>query len=418
MTLDVFWGGLFYNSCAPLELSLNWCTHNCAYCFANLNRPDRRAETKQIFNFLTSYEKRTSYAAWLLQEKYPVVFSNHVDPFAVTNEDLSLSIIELFALKGIPFTLQTKGGRRVYDAIDIIDTPIVWYISIATLNEEIARKVEPGAPPIHERLKMIEKIIAKGHQVCVGINPCVPDWLPNPKELTDKLKSIGVWGVVIQSLHLSSKQLKNMPKRGQNAMGERVLHQALYRTKHPEVYHHYLTTRQTAKDSGLQVYNSEQPEPTDFFQIYKDLYPKRFPIYQDFVNYCHQTKIENDAIYFEEYLSYFLPQLPSVKRKVVNSHIYAKVDAIRNDKAREIYEQIEDYETLLISCWQYSEITYCPVNIQCFCWAGDWEVQANGEEGWTKYLDDDDRPILVFQPNAESNELFVQWEPVPQKVTL
>lgn len=418
MALGVFWGGLFYNSCIPLELSLNWCTHNCAYCFANLNMPGRKADTKQIFGLLSNYKKRTSYEAWLLQEGYPVAFSNHVDPFAVVNEDLSLGIIELFALKEIPFTLQTKGGRRLYDALDRIDTPIVWYVSVTTLNEEIARKVEPGAPPIHERLKMIEKIIAKGHQVCVGINPCVPDWLPNPKELTDRLVSLGVWGAVIQSLHLSSMQLKNIPKRGQNAMGERVLHQALYRKKHPEVHHHYLITRQTAKDSGLQVYNSNQPEPTEFFKIYKDLYPKRFPLYQDFVNYSHQTKIENDAIYFEEYLDYFLPQLPKVKRSNVTGHIYAKVDAIRNDNAREIYGQIEDYETLLISCWQYSEIPYCPVNLQCFCWAADWEVQENGEEGWTQYLDDNDRPILVFQPNAESNELFVQWEPVPQKVAL
>lgn len=111
MTLDVYWGGLFYNSCAPLELSLNWCTHNCAYCFANLNLPNRKVEAKQILNFLTSYEKRTSYAAWLLQRGYPVVFSSHVDPFATTNEDLSLSILELFILKGIPFTLQTRQNR-------------------------------------------------------------------------------------------------------------------------------------------------------------------------------------------------------------------------------------------------------------------------------------------------------------------
>lgn len=419
MTLDVFWGGLFYNSCVPLELSLNWCTHNCAYCFANLNLPNRKAEAKKIFNLLTSYEKRNSYAAWLLQEKYPVVFSNHVDPFAVANEDLSLSIIELFALKGIPFTLQTKGGRRVYDAIDIIDTPIVWYISIATLDEDIAKKIEPGAPPIYERLAMIEKIIAKGHQVCVGINPCVPDWLPNPKELTDRLVALGVWGAWVQSLHLSSNQLKNMPKRGKLAIGEKVLHQGLYRTKHPEVHHHYLTTRQTAKNSGLHVYHNGQPEPTEYFKPYKDLYPKRFPLYQDFVNYCHQTKGEGEAIYFDEYLNYFLPQLPDVKRNTLNQHVYANTMGVAlNGKGRDIYEQIEDYPTLLNVCWQYHEVSYCPVNIQCFCWAADWEMQAHGEEGWTQYLDDDDRPILVFQPNAESNEMFIQWEPVPQKVTL
>jgi len=422
MTLDVFWGGLFYNSCAQLELSLNWCTHNCAYCFANLNLPSRKAEAKKIFNFLTSYKKKTSYAAWLLQQGYPVLFSNHVDPFAVANEDLSLSILELFILKGIPFTLQTKGGRRVYDAIEMMDAPIVWYVSIATLSEEIAKKVEPGAPTIAERLRMVEKIIAKGHQVCVGINPCVPDWLPNPKELTDRLKDIGVWGADTQSIHLSSTQLKNMPARGQAALGEKVLHQALYRHKHPELRQHYLATRQAATQSGLELCSNGQGNASDYFQPYKDLYPVRFPLYQDFVNFCHANKKEGDAIYYEEFLSFFLPQLPDVELKTLNQHVYAmNLGVSLNGKGTDIYQSITNYETLLENIWQHSEISYCPVRIECFSWAADWEMQAHGEEGWTQYLDDNDRPILIFCPSNidnESREMFVQWEPVPHTVTL
>ena len=37
-----YWGELFVSP-APLEMTLNHCSHACAYCFANLNDPQRRA---------------------------------------------------------------------------------------------------------------------------------------------------------------------------------------------------------------------------------------------------------------------------------------------------------------------------------------------------------------------------------------
>lgn len=38
--LDVYYGEFLINP-IPLELSLNYCSHKCAYCFANVNQPGR-----------------------------------------------------------------------------------------------------------------------------------------------------------------------------------------------------------------------------------------------------------------------------------------------------------------------------------------------------------------------------------------
>ena len=38
-----------------LDVSHNWCSHNCGYCFANLNKPDRRIDPQKLFNQITNF---------------------------------------------------------------------------------------------------------------------------------------------------------------------------------------------------------------------------------------------------------------------------------------------------------------------------------------------------------------------------
>jgi len=43
MSIRVYTGELL-KSPVPLHLDMNWCSHGCFYCFANLNRPNRRLD--------------------------------------------------------------------------------------------------------------------------------------------------------------------------------------------------------------------------------------------------------------------------------------------------------------------------------------------------------------------------------------
>ena len=112
--------GEFMVSVVPLELHLNYCSHKCAFCFANLNSPDRRADVKQIMALLTKYRTRRTLEAKLLQWGFPTLFSNLVDPFAVSNARQALPLIEVYQQLGLPLAYQTKGagkGQACADAL-------------------------------------------------------------------------------------------------------------------------------------------------------------------------------------------------------------------------------------------------------------------------------------------------------------
>ena len=66
MSLDTYWGE-FLTSPAPMELSLNYCSHGCEYCFANINTPDRKADVKAILRLLRDYPTRAPVVASLLR---------------------------------------------------------------------------------------------------------------------------------------------------------------------------------------------------------------------------------------------------------------------------------------------------------------------------------------------------------------
>jgi len=146
--IEPFYGEFLIHP-APLEISLNFCSHKCFYCFANLNTPGRRYDGAAVSRLLADMDNRQSLAARLLRDRYPVVISNRVDPFALTNYRHTLPLLEQLAAHNIPVTIQTRGGRGATEAMGMMP-PAAWYISIPFLDEELRRRIEPGAPP-HSR---------------------------------------------------------------------------------------------------------------------------------------------------------------------------------------------------------------------------------------------------------------------------
>ena len=166
--------GEFLVSPVPLELSFNYCSHSCAYCFANLNKRDRRADIAATMNTLATYRQRSTLTAILLQQGYPVLVSNRVDPFAASNYRQFLPVLEVMSDLGIPVAIQTKGGRGIDQALDLLTSPTVFYITIESDQDEVVKRIAPGAPSIAERFELIALLRSKGHPVVVGWNPCVP----------------------------------------------------------------------------------------------------------------------------------------------------------------------------------------------------------------------------------------------------
>lgn len=414
-SFGVFWGGLFYNSCVPLHSTLNYCGQ-CVYCFADLSDPDRRNSPKPAVKILREFRdrnrdgthKRKSYAAHLLRQGYPFICSNLVDPLSKSNHKAFAAIQSAAELQGVPYSIQTKIGadpKPAYDALKRARKPIVWYISVTTLLDEERKKTEPGASSIPDRLRFIADAVSAGHCVMVGINPVIPHQIPDADALVGELKSRGVKGIWVQGLHLSRKKQTNLTRYGRTALGSEVLDAAIAPREWTECLDKVREVREAANREGIPNYDNQQGTPTDYFDAYRAIYPKTFPLMQDWVNFCWEHYPPGQLLYFQDFLKFFSGKFPKGEWGL-REHFCAI--AHRNTLLGLYIPQRMDYSALLLETWRHLDTIVCPVNVDCFGWVAEWEKQDNGELGWTQYLDDNGLPILKFCPEGTNGEGLVQ----------
>lgn len=302
--------GEFTVSPAPLQLSLNWCSHACSYCFANLNKPGRKAKVHELQNQLKNFPNHSSLVAELLRQGYPVLISNLVDPFATSNYQIAVPAIDQLTQLGVPVTIQTRGGRGVDDVLSFLPRS-VWYISIPTLDDAVRKRIEPAAPSIPSRFELIQKLQEKGHRVVVGANPM--DWIEDYDEYCEAVKKAGVTNVWVGLLHFSHEQARNMPDRSITAIGEERLAEITGKRKHPESQIDNLAAMIEAMENhGITWFSTECLFTTNFFDAYSDVYAKTFPTISQFL----QTKARENKgkqhfdLSLEDWMEYALPKCP------------------------------------------------------------------------------------------------------------
>ncbi len=201
--------GEYLVSPAPLHMGLNWCTHACFYCFANLNRPERRADYASIGQFLGKVRRREpgkDIAAWLALQGHPILASNDSDPFAISNGEQNLSLMRGMMDAGLRFVFQTRGGPGAMDMLDE-HPPTMVYISFTTDMESIRRRAEPGAPSFEERKALAAMAREKGHFVIAGINPFYPPWWEDIESFVHWLAQQGIHHAWIGEPHLNHQQV-------------------------------------------------------------------------------------------------------------------------------------------------------------------------------------------------------------------
>lgn len=396
--IDLFLGDLTI-SAIPLELSLNYCSHNCGFCFANLATPDRRADVEGITRAIATKDSRRGLDAVLMSCGCPVLISNRVDPFAHSNYQIAVPIMRTMTEVGIPYALQTRGGRGVDEVLSFAP-PSVWYISINTLDEDFRKANEPGAPSTESRFELIQKVREKGHRVVLGLNPLVPEWCPDPGEVMRRAKAAGAESVWIDPLHLSKgqvdgrvrdgKPIGGMSERAKKVIGLPVLQRVMQRKADRVDLEIYLAARAAAVEMGLHCYSVGQSERSDFWQPFIDTYGADvlFPTIQEFVNLCHDNLADGAVISFEDFWSFFEPHLPPGKWPI-SRYIKAKAHDIVNENR---VPSSLTYREVFAMLWAEPRIAWCPARMACFAYAG----KRRDEKRWFQYVDKNDLPYLVF----------------------
>lgn len=400
--LTPFYGEFLLNP-VPLELSLvEPCDYACAYCFANLN--DRYWANKKgkalhsdgikaAASFLSNYQNRETLEAKLLQAGYPVTLSNRTDPFSRKNRTASIPLLRIMAELGLQVMIQTKGFIKPNDYADVMEClqPSVWYITISSLDEDFRKRVEVGAPTIRHRLDLIEKVVAAGHRVVIGCNPCVLEWIGDPLKYCQALKDRGAEGAWIAPLDFSKDQLEQLTEREINAMGYDVVDRAKRRGKRiaAQDREFLMEMFDAAIEVGLEPYGGFYQGFTKFWHPVIETYQNTFPTTQDFVNLCYLNAEDGDLISFRQYADVMLPHLPEGDLSC-GHYIGATCRAYVNEH-RGKWSNYFSYEELLRRCWQDTRLMGNLAKRSEFAFA----FAIDGAEQ-VQLVDDEGLPLIVF----------------------
>lgn len=212
MTIRTY-SGEYIISPVPLHLGLNWCTHNCFYCFANLNQPDRRADFDEVNRVLRNVMQRKTDIKHLptrfLLEGHPVLASNDSDPFSKSNDQQFQSVFDALSDLGVRTVFQTRGGELAERTL-ARSKPTMVYISFTGDQQATLTAAEPGAPSFEQRKALALGAKAAGHHVVVGLNPFYAPWWDDAFGFVDWLADNGFLHVWFGCLHMTPQQQANV----------------------------------------------------------------------------------------------------------------------------------------------------------------------------------------------------------------
>lgn len=391
--------GEFLISPLPLEMSFNYCSASCAFCFANLNAPTRTADIPHMARLLAEYRTRDTLAARLLQDGYPVLVSNLVDPLAHSNDQQALPLLRTMTELGIPFSIQSRGGRRVNDLLDFIP-PVVWYLSINQDDDAIRKRIEPGAPTIESRLALCEELTRRGHTVVIGLNPFVPEWWRDFPAYVQRLKDAGAYAAWIQRLHFNQRQVRRMAEKDKAAIGPDLIRRAL-RSEQATKIDYLKEAALVVEAAGIPTYCTNLSARTSLFSAYRKVYKKTFPIMQDWVDWCYGSITPTQPIVtFENFCSVMLPRLPQ-------GEFYIRDYIGANN--RELWKEFDvptrgTFKQLLALVWDIPDFAHSPIGEDCFAYAGSIEGDQHDI-----FVDASGLPYLQFSSEGfAENDIIVE----------
>jgi len=166
------WGSP-YCTC-PIKFTLNpytGCGHGCLYCYAR----------SYIRGFEKPHPKRglmrnLLHDLRLVPKNSLIELSASSDPYTPPEARLGITrrVLRAIASRGFKILIVTKSNLITRD-VDILSTSRSSVaITITTLDHELARRLEPGAPPPSARLEAIKKLTDAGIPVTVRLDPIIP----------------------------------------------------------------------------------------------------------------------------------------------------------------------------------------------------------------------------------------------------
>jgi DNA repair photolyase len=204
----------------PFRWSLNpyrGCAHACRYCYARATHTyfdlgvGRDFETviyvKEGLPDLLRAELRRP--RWRGES---IAVGTATDPYQPAEGRFRLTrrCLEVLANAANPCSITTKGTLVLRD-VDVLQqltaaAHVSVHMSLITLDRELWRRLEPGAPPPESRLRTIERLRAAGIPVTLFLMPVLPGLTDRPEQMEAVVRAAaahGATGVVTGALRLA-----------------------------------------------------------------------------------------------------------------------------------------------------------------------------------------------------------------------
>ncbi len=196
----------------PFKYSLHpytGCSYQCLYCYATSYIRARKSIPKK--NFIERLLRDLERA----DQRIPISMSNSSDPYPPEEREFmfTLRTLEILLPRGYKVLIVTKGALVARDAELLSKGNAAVTMTITTLDENLAKRLEPFAPPPDERLKALRVLVEHGVPVGVRIDPVIPflnDDEKDIRELVETLASIGVKFIVTSTYKARPDNLKRM----------------------------------------------------------------------------------------------------------------------------------------------------------------------------------------------------------------
>ncbi len=135
-----------------------------------------------------------------------VSISNSSDPYPRMEEATGVTrrCLEILAANDCRIQIVSKSNLVTRDVDVLSRVPSTVALTITTDDDNLAKVLEPNAPPPSDRMRALEEIAVNGIPVSVRIDPIIPFVNDAPNNLISELAAIGV-------KHVTSSTYKAKP---------------------------------------------------------------------------------------------------------------------------------------------------------------------------------------------------------------
>ena len=157
------------------------CGNNCGYCYAR-SLLDFRKLWNPAEPSVANIEKIKRVIAKKIQPGEVIRLGGMTDCFQKCEDTYHVTKETIKALneRGVHYLIVTKNADLISrdDYMAVLDKKLAHVqVSVTNTDEELGKRMEPGAPSYKEKIKGIEKLYENGFDVTLRLSPYVPEFV-------------------------------------------------------------------------------------------------------------------------------------------------------------------------------------------------------------------------------------------------